>query len=79
MKLYAKVLPKYFEELRENAKPVEYRQLESMILLNSETGEEIEITNMRKNPHAPSIMEDYPDVNWDPDKDIYEIRLGRRL
>ncbi|GAJ04014.1 unnamed protein product, partial [marine sediment metagenome] len=30
-------------------------------------------------PHAPSIMEDYPDVNWDPNKDIYEIRLGRRL
>ncbi|GAI61768.1 unnamed protein product [marine sediment metagenome] len=56
MKLYAKVLPKYFEELRENAKPVEYRQLESMILLNSETGEEIEITNMRPTHTAPSCV-----------------------
>lgn len=81
MKLYAKILPKYFKEHEEGAKHVEYRQLESMMLLNSETGEEIEfeIVSMRKSAHSASIIEDHPEIPWKKSKDIYVIRLGRKL
>jgi len=81
MKLYAKSRPKYFEQIKDEKKHIDFRQFEDITFYNSETGEEIEcdvegvfaVTDKRE------IAAQYPDVKWHPLKQIYGIVLGRRL
>jgi len=81
MKLYAKILPKYFEQIKAGEKRIDFRHIETITFYNTETGEEIEL-DVRKVAllyDRGLVEEEYPDVKWDPDKKIYAISLGRRL
>jgi len=84
MKLVMKVLPHYFEAIQKGAKLTEYRQIETVVLINSKTGEEMEfefagisqVTGILKS----AIFRDYPDVRWDKSKPLWAISLlGKRL
>jgi len=81
VKLYAKILPRYFELIKKRHKRIDFRQFESITFYNSETGEEIEheILDVDRCMSRSVIFEEYPDVKWEPNKEIYEIKLGRRL
>jgi len=81
MKLYAKILPKYFQQLEKGSKITDYRQLETITFCNTETSEEItfEIKELWRPIQPEKVIKDYPDVKWDPDRAIYAIDLGRRL
>ena len=84
MKLHAKVFPKYFEEIKAGRKLVEYRQLESIIFINSVTGEEMEFEIDDIVPMMPTFCLDvlrrkYPDVPWREGLTTVQIRLGRRI
>jgi len=81
MKLYAKILPKYFELLVSGKKHTDFRQFEDIIFENTETGDTI--TFAVKDvcgayPHS-DIRNAHPDVDWHPNRPIYKIILGRRL
>jgi len=81
VKLYAKVIPKYFERIKSGEKGFDLRQLETITFYNSETGEEIEleIVGMNRCTSNSEVFANYPDVKWDPNKEVYEIILGKRL
>jgi len=81
MKLYAKILPKYFEAHKRGDKSDECRQFESMVLIHSETGEEIEfdVRTVIGPVNKSFIRRQYPDIEWNPDKPIFQIKLGRRV
>lgn len=78
MKLYAKILHRYFEQIKRGRKRVDFGQFESITFLNSETGEEIELTIVAVDRCASrsAVLERYPDMKWDPNKEIYTISLG---
>jgi len=81
MKLYAKILPKYLDRILKGEKSIDYRQFESIVFENTETGERIEfdiekiITRINQGP----LKIVYKDIPWHQGKHIYGIKLGRRL
>lgn len=81
MKLYAKILPKYLKQIQEGKKDSDYRQFESIVFENAETGEKVEHTILAVDycTRPEAVKEKYPDVKWRLGMDIYEIVLGRRL
>jgi len=81
MKLYAKIKPRYFERLRRGEKTIEYRQLETIVFTNTVTGEKIEfeVRGISGPIDQERIRREYPDVDWDWERCIYGIILGRRL
>jgi len=81
MKLYARILPRHFEQLEKGSKITDYRQLETITFCNTETGEEIEfeIEELWRPTDPGRIIREYPTIPWKKDKPIYAIDLGRRL
>ncbi|MDD3840089.1 MAG: hypothetical protein PHP06_05890 [Clostridia bacterium] len=81
MKLSAKCHPDYFAML--DIKTVEFRQFESIVLENTETGEirEFLIKDVRKiyPGTEETIKTKYPKVPWDPDLPVFAIDLGDEL
>lgn len=81
MKLYAKCLPTYFKML--DLRSVEFRQFESIVLENSETGEKREflVKDVRKlyPGTEKNIMNKYSEMPWDSDLPIFAIDLGDEL
>lgn len=78
MKLRAKIYPKYLNQILNGDKSVEVRQIESMILVNSETGEEFEfeVRDVEKTTDLKLIQKVFPDVKWNPDLPTIMIDLG---
>lgn len=80
LKLRAKVLPKYFKEIQDGDKDVEYRQFDTITFVNTETNEEIsrELSYLlRLSPaEAELIRQRHPDVPWDK-KEIYALGIKR--
>lgn len=82
MKLKAKILPKYFEQIKAGDKKVDYRQFKSIVFINIETGEEMEYKIYMINDaigNQQVIRGDHPDVFFDTDMIIYGISLGERI
>ena len=79
MKLYAKCLPEYFKML--GFKGSEFRQIESIVLENQETGDkrEFEVTDIREVRDRSTVEDRYPLVEWDPEMPIFSIDLGDEL
>ena len=59
----------------------EFRQIESIVLENQETGDkrEFEVTDIRQVQARATVEEKYQLVNWDPDIPIFSIDLGDEL
>jgi len=80
MKLRAKILSKYAEQIKASKKRVDYRQFESIAFELVETGEIWEFDIERMCLPCPSrqieIREEHTDVLWKKDKEIYAIYLG---
>lgn len=81
MKLYAKILHRYFEQIKNERKRLDFRQFEDLTYLDTETGEEITLTIVAVDRCASrsAVLVRYPDVKWDPNNEIYAISLGRKL
>ena len=80
MDLKAKVIPKYWKQLKEGVKDTEYRQLENLILVNTETGEEftrsighVEECNYDESFVVLNLTID--EVPWVENRSIYKITL----
>jgi len=80
MNIKARVLPRYFEELKKGNKTVDYRQFELITLENTDTGEQLvfEIKKIYR-VDATTVIREYPDVPWITARDIYAIELGERV
>ncbi len=80
MKLRAKIERKYLEQILRGEKEYEYRQLESIILVDKETGEEFEfeILDIEK-IDVKEVKKRYPDVPWKEGLLTVAIKLGRRI
>lgn len=80
MKLRAKILPKYFDQIKAGTKTVDYRQIEDITFINTETDEEItyNIRNIMRRPvwDFERIQKLYPDVVFIEDCPIYKIVLS---
>lgn len=82
MKLRAKILPKYFEQIKIGTKKIDYREIESITFMDKETGAEIEleVRNLRRcsnREEKENILNTFPDVGFSEDSKIYKIYLGR--
>jgi len=80
MKLRAKILSKYAEQIKAGSKKVDYRQFESIEFEVVETGEvlEFEVLSVDRCTNWGKVVRQHPDVEWKHD-DIYKIQLGKRL
>ena len=78
MRLYAKVLPEYFDML--DYKTSEFRQFEDITLENTETHEKrtFKILGIRQlhDFEVPGIKKSYPKASWIPKLPIFSIGLG---
>jgi len=81
MKLRAKILNKYLKQILEGKKKVEYRQVESIILVDEQRKEyEFEVENIRDAWYTIDMLKfRYPDVPWDDNLPTIAIELGRRI
>ncbi|MCX9011312.1 MAG: hypothetical protein OIN66_09335 [Candidatus Methanoperedens sp.] len=81
MKLYVKCHAEYFRML--DLKTTEFRQFESIVIENKETGEtrEFLVKDVRKvyPGSEKTIKNKYPKVDWDPDLPVFAIELGDEL
>ncbi len=81
MRLYAKCLPECFAMLDD--KNHEFRQIECIIVENSETHEtrEFEVRNILRLDGARSalVMQNYPKVPWDAKLPVFAIELGEEI
>lgn len=80
MKLRCKILPKFWDQIQRGEKAVEYRQVESIVLVNTETQEEMEldvvdlwVLSKRRQKRQ---MARYPEVAWNPNYPMLAILLG---
>ena len=81
MKLHAKIKSKYLDKILSGEKTCEYRQFES-IELRDEGGRTAEFDIVRIDNVADPYLEvvrDHPDIDWDEDKPIYKIKLGKQI
>ena len=81
MKLKCKILPKYLKAILDGTKDVEYRQVESIVLINSKTGKEheFEVTDLWMHKAKDVVFEAYPDIKWDRKKQILCIGIGKKV
>jgi len=81
MDIRAKVLPKYWKQLKSGEKTTEFRQVDNYIPVNSKTGEELVIPikrlEMCHRIEADIVAAKYPDVPWKA-KPIYKIELEKK-
>lgn len=81
MKLYAKCDPEYFDLL--DMKSIEFRQFESIVIENSETGEKREflVEDVRRllPSEAENVKKLYTKVPWEPSLRMFAIDLGDEL
>ena len=82
MQLIAKCLPIYWNQLG-TVKQTEFRQIESIILENTETGETktFAVTDIHKleDVAAEHVKTTHPAVEWNPHQPIYGIGLGLEM
>ncbi len=80
MKLKAKIDRKYLELILKGEKRYEYRQLESIILVDKESGDEyeFEIEDIEK-IDVEELKKKYPDVPWKDGLVTVAIKLGKRI
>lgn len=81
MRLYVKCLPEYFALL--DKKGHEFRQIECIIVENSETKEtrEFLVTNILRLDagRAQLVRQNYPKVPWDAELPVFAIELGEEV
>ena len=82
MKLQAKIKSKYLDKILSGEKTCEYRQFES-IELRDEDGRTAEFDIVRiddvTDPYLEVVLRDHLDIDWDEDKLIYKIKLGKQI
>jgi hypothetical protein len=81
MKLTAKILPKYLDQLLSGVKKFELRQFESITLTDGTRSVEFDISFIEEPPEKflEEYKQIYSDVKWDEDKPVYVIRLGKLI
>ena len=88
MKLRAKILRKYLEEILRGKKKIEYRQVESIILVDEQGKEyEFEVTYVQDSRRCATyplgvlwyVKRNYPELQWDDNLPTIAIELGRRI
>ena len=85
MKLRAKTFPKHFKLIRDGEKSIEYRNVESITFVNSETAEEMtyEVKHIKEIPKRyndyDSIRRLYPDIQFFWEQPLVKIELGKRI
>ena len=82
MKLKAKIKNKYLKEILEGGKKVEYRQIESITLVDEDGNEhEFGVIDVRVlRPSEKNLLKKtYPDVEWKDNLPTIGILLGKRL
>jgi hypothetical protein len=83
MKLRAKVNSAYLDQILEGTKKIEYRQIESMILVDENQREveveAIQVVRVHDVKEYDKIIVDHPNVPWDPEMCIHKIYLGEVL
>jgi len=88
MKLRAKILEKYLKQILEGKKKVEYRQVESIILVDEQQKEyEFEVKDIQDSRRSATypfgilwyVKRGYPELQWDDNLPTIAIRLGRRI
>jgi len=82
MKLRAKIKNKYLKQILEGKKKVEYRQVESIILVDEQGKEyEFEVKRIGLTPSVEWLREKFPDVEWKDElrRTTIIIELGRRM
>jgi hypothetical protein len=81
MRLYAKIYPEYFEML--DTKLTEFRQIESILLENSQTHEtrEFAVKDIRKceRVSAEHVQKMFPLVPWNEKLPVFAIELGDEI
>lgn len=81
MRLMAKIDPEYFKML--DTKTREFRQIESIDLVNSVTGEsrEFKVNDIKMCPResAEHVKRIYSKVKWDPNLPVFSIELGDEI
>lgn len=80
MKLRAKIYPQYLKQILSGEKTEELRQLETITLVDAETGDEyeFEITNIGITS-AICARDKHPDVKWDDSKPVIVLKLGEEV
>lgn len=80
MNLRAKIWPKFLKQILRGEKKIEYRQLETITLIDSKTGREhefdIESFGICTAHHA---KDECPGIKWDSEKSVLMIKLGKEL
>lgn len=83
LRITAKILPKYFKEIVEGKKRKEFRQIDSLILVNIRTKEEAEfrVRSIKLWPRkmAKILPLLYPDVPFKEGQGVVVFSLGERL
>jgi len=81
MKLRAKILNKYMKQILEGKKKAEYRQVESIILVDEQGKEyEFEVKDVTDVFLAVnSLRKKYPDISWKDNLPTIAIELGKRI
>lgn len=65
MKLKCKIKNKYLEQILRGEKKTEYRQIESIILVDEQGREyEFEVKEIYSFPYVARLRKEYPDVPW---------------
>lgn len=82
MQLKGRCLPEYWEQLGKD-KLTEFRQIESIVLENTETGESktFTVTDIHELQEvaADHVKETHSAVEWNPHQPIYGIGLGLEM
>ena len=82
MKLRAKIKNKYLKEILEGKKKKEYRQIESIILIDEQGNEyEFEVKRVGLVGGLDWLKQQYPDVEWKEELrwNTIVLELGKRL
>ncbi len=82
MKLRAKIKNKYLKEILEGKKKEEYRQIESIILVDEQGNEyEFEVKRVGLAGNLDWLKQRYPDVEWKEELrwNTIVLELGKRL
>ena len=82
MKLRAKIKNKYLKEILEGKKKEEYRQIESIILVDEQGNEyEFEVKRVGLAGSLDWLKQRYPDVEWKEELrwNTIVLELGKRL
>lgn len=80
MKLKGKIKPHYLEQILRGEKPVDYRQIESIILVNEADGSEYEFKVEGIEEVKPKWLKQWQsDIDWKNGLVTVGILLGKRI